>query len=163
MHQFVSLCLVQMQRSKHKFAESSVACSSSSLDGKPKKKKTVRPLVLVVQLTLLAPPPPFRSFVSMWLVFIFVCFFKCALFVHFLQLCRQKVKAVGKLGVRRGQRLDLPYSHFHGPSSTRENPAGLPILPLVTCKQLSRTSICGAKAPSFTHRQRLGAEKPLRL
>lgn len=59
------------------------------------------------------------------------------------------------------QHLDLLYSHFHGPSSTREKSAVLPFLPMVTCKQLSTTSNYGAKAQSFTNRQRLGAEKPL--
>lgn len=42
-----------------------------------------------------------------------------------------RVKAVGTQG-KAQQHLDLLYSHFHGPSSTRENSAVLPFLPMVT-------------------------------
>lgn len=82
--------------------------------------------------------------------------------ILFTVVCRQKVKAVGTQG-KAQQHLDLLYSHFHGSSSTRENSAVLPFLPIVTCKQLLRTSNFGAKAPAFTNHQRLGAEKPLFL
>lgn len=63
-------------------------------------------------------------------------------------MCRQRVKAVGTQG-KAQQHLDLCYSHFHGSSSTRENSAVLPFLPIDTCKQLLRTSNFGAKAPAF--------------
>lgn len=110
-----------------------------------RKKKTGRLFVLAVQLILLT-----------FFFLLFVCDFFCC----FLQLYRQKVKTVGTQG-KAQQHLDLIYSHFHGPSSTREKSAVLPFLPLVTCKQLSRTSNYVAKAPSFTNCQWLGAEKPL--
>lgn len=38
------------------------------------------------------------------------------------------------------QLLGLLYSHFQGSSSTRQNPAVLPFLPMVTWKQLSTVS-----------------------
>ncbi|KAG7242656.1 hypothetical protein INR49_020029 [Caranx melampygus] len=46
-------------------------------------------------------------------------------------LRRRKVKAGGTQG-KAQQRLKLLYSHFHGSSSTRENSAVLPFLPMVT-------------------------------
>lgn len=95
-------------------------------------------------------------FSSSFLSFLFI------FVILFTVVFQQKVKAVGTQG-KAQQHLDLLYSHFHGSSSTRENSAVLPFLPIVTCKQLLRTSNFGGKAPAFTNHQWLGAEKPLFL
>lgn len=96
--------------------------------------ETGRLFVLAVQRT-------FTSFFLCFLVYVifFLLLLLLLLMLFFLQLRRQNVKA-GETQSKVQRHLNLLYSHFHGSSSTREKSAGLPFLPIVTCKQLSRTT-----------------------
>lgn len=122
--------------SKPKAGWPSPVSSSGHLGGNLKGQ----PMVLVGQLNPLV-------FLLYSIFFFFNSFYSVLLCTV---VCRQRVKAVGTQG-KAQQHLDVCYSHFHGSSSTRENSAVLPFLPMDTCKQLLRTSNFEAKAPAFSN------------
>lgn len=73
--------------------------------------------------------------------FFFFCVFLCVrFFFNTYSVVSTESKSLLKLRVKLQGHLNLLYPHFHGSSSTREKSAALPFLPMVTCKQLSRTT-----------------------
>lgn len=117
--------------------------SGGHLGGNPKG----RPIVLAGRLN---PADCHLLFFSFFFLLYSIFFNSFLLVLLCTVVCQQRVKAVGTQG-KAQQHLDLCYSHFHGSSSTRENSAVLPFLPIDTCKQLLRTSNFGAKAPAFSN------------